>query len=309
MIRFVLVRLFRALLTIMAVVTFAFVVLRMSGDPATVMLGPDVPKEAVDAFRKAWGLDQPLWIQYLAYIKSIFTGDFGVSMRDKASALNLVLERVPATLQLTIPALILKLIFGIPSGVYAALHRQSFSDRGVILLAVLGFTIPSFVMGLLLVLIFSVILGWLPSGGQDTWMHGILPTLTMSIGGIGILARFSRSAMIEVMGQPYIRTASAKGLTWRDVVWNHALPNAAVPIVTIVGFMVGSLIAGAVVVESIFSWPGIDRLLVVSVTNRDLAVVQCILLIIAVAMVLSNLVVDLLYGWLDPRLRSHAAGH
>ncbi|MBB3388107.1 peptide/nickel transport system permease protein [Rhizobium sp. BK275] len=309
MIRFVLVRLFRAMLTIMAVVTFAFVVLRMSGDPATVMLGPDVPKEAVDAFRRAWGLDQPLWIQYLAYLKSIFTGDFGVSMRDKASALDLVLERVPATLQLTIPALILKLVFGIPSGVYAALHRQSFSDRGVILLAVLGFTIPSFVMGLLLVLVFSVILGWLPSGGQDTWVHGILPTLTMSIGGIGILARFSRSAMIEVMGQPYIRTASAKGLTWRDVVWNHALPNAAVPIVTIVGFMVGSLIAGAVVVESIFSWPGIGGLLVVSVTNRDLAVVQCILLIIAVAMVVSNLVVDLLYGWLDPRLRSHAAGH
>lgn len=309
MIRFVLVRLFRAVLTVMAVVTFAFVVLRMSGDPATVMLGPDVPKEAVDAFRKAWGLDQPLWIQYLAYIKSIFTGDFGVSMRDKASAIQLVLERVPATLQLTVPALILKLVFGIPSGVYAALHRQSFSDRGVILLAVLGFTIPSFVMGLLLVLLFSVILGWLPSGGQDTWVHGILPTLTMSIGGIGILARFSRSAMIEVMGQPYIRTASAKGLTWRDVVWNHALPNAAVPIVTIVGFMVGSLIAGAVVVESIFSWPGIGRLLVVSVTNRDLAVVQCILLIIAAVMVLSNLVVDLLYGWLDPRLRSHAAGH
>lgn len=309
MIRFVLVRLFRAMLTIMAVVTFAFVVLRMSGDPAMVMLGPDVPREAVDAFRKAWGLDQPLWIQYLAYIKSIFTGDFGVSMRDKASAIQLVLERVPATLQLTVPALILKLVFGIPAGVYAALHRQSFSDRGVILLAVLGFTIPSFVMGLLLVLLFSVILGWLPSGGQDTWVHGILPTLTMSIGGIGILARFSRSAMIEVMGQPYIRTASAKGLTWRDVIWNHALPNAAVPIVTIVGFMVGSLIAGAVVVESIFSWPGIGRLLVVSVSNRDLAVVQCILLIIAAVMVLSNLVVDLLYGWLDPRLRSHAAGH
>lgn len=309
MIRFVLVRLLRAVLTIMAVVTFAFVVLRMSGDPAMVMLGPDVPQEAVDAFRRAWGLDQPLWIQYIAYLKSIFSGDFGVSMRDKASAIQLVLERVPATLQLTVPALLLKLVFGIPSGVYAALHRQSFSDRGVILLAVLGFTIPSFVMGLLLVLIFSVILGWLPSGGQDTWMHGILPTLTLSIGGIGILARFSRSAMIEVMGQPYIRTASAKGLTWRDVVWNHALPNAAVPIVTIVGFMVGSLIAGAVVVESIFSWPGIGRLLVVSVTNRDLAVVQCILLIIAVAMVVSNLVVDLLYGWLDPRLRSHAAGH
>jgi peptide/nickel transport system permease protein len=308
MIRFVLVRLFRALITILAVVTFAFVVLRMSGDPAQVMLGPDVPQDSVDAFRKAWGLDQPLWIQYIAYLKSIFTGDFGVSMRDKASALRLVMERVPATLQLTVPALILKLVIGIPAGVYAALHRQSFADRGVILLAILGFTIPSFVMGLVLVLIFSVMLGLLPSGGQDTWMHGVLPTITMSIGGIGILARFSRSAMIEVMGQPYIRTASAKGLKWSDVVWSHALPNAAVPIVTIVGFMVGSLIAGAVVVESIFSWPGIGRLLVVSVSNRDLAVVQCILLIIAATMVVSNLVVDLLYGWLDPRLRSHT-GH
>jgi len=308
MIRFVLVRLFRALITILAVVTFAFVVLRMSGDPAQVMLGPDVPQDSVDAFRKAWGLDQPLWIQYIAYLKSIFTGDFGVSMRDKASALRLVMERVPATLQLTVPALILKLVIGIPAGVYAALHRQSFADRGVILLAIFGFTIPSFVMGLVLVLIFSVMLGLLPSGGQDTWMHGILPTITMSIGGIGILARFSRSAMIEVMGQPYIRTASAKGLKWRDVVWSHALPNAAVPIITIVGFMVGSLIAGAVVVESIFSWPGIGRLLVVSVSNRDLAVVQCILLIIAATMVVSNLVVDLLYGWLDPRLRSHT-GH
>ncbi|WP_085026581.1 ABC transporter permease [Ensifer aridi] len=307
MIRFVLVRLIRAVITILAVVTFAFVVLRMSGDPAQVMLGPDVPQDALDAFRRTWGLDQPLWVQYLAYIKSIFTGDFGVSMRDKASALHLVLERVPATLQLTVPALILKLLIGIPAGVYAALHRQSFADSGVIMLAIMGFTIPSFVMGLVLVLVFSVLLGVLPSGGQDTWVHGILPTITMSIGGIGILARFSRGAMIEVMGQPYIRTASAKGLKWRNVIWSHALPNAAVPIVTIVGFMVGSLIAGAVVVESIFSWPGIGRLLVVSVSNRDLAVVQCILLVIAAAMVVSNLVVDLLYGWLDPRLRSHAA--
>lgn len=172
MIRFVLVRLMRAVITILAVVTFAFVVLRMSGDPAQVMLGPDVPQDAVDAFRKTWGLDQPIWIQYLAYIKSIFTGDFGVSMRDKASALHLVLERVPATLQLTLPALILKLMIGIPAGVYAALHRQSFADRGVITLAIIGFTVPSFVMGLVLVLIFSVLLGVLPSGGQDTWMHG-----------------------------------------------------------------------------------------------------------------------------------------
>jgi peptide/nickel transport system permease protein len=168
---------------------------------------------------------------------------------------------------------------------------------------------PSFVIGLLLVLIFSVTLGWLPSGGQDSWVHGILPTLTMSIGGIGILARFSRSAMIEVLGQPYIRTASAKGVNWRGVVWKHALPNASVPIVTIVGFMIGSLIAGAVVVETIFSWPGIGRLLVVSVSNRDLAVVQCLLLLIAGTMVVANLAVDILYGWLDPRLRSKSVAH
>lgn len=307
MIRFIAVRILRAVITILAVVTFAFVVLRMSGDPAQVMLGPDTPQESVDAFRRAWGLDQPLWIQYLAYIKSIFTGDFGVSMRDKASALDLVLQRVPATLQLTIPALLLKLVIGIPAGVYAALHRQSFTDRGVILLAVFGFTIPSFVMGLLLVLIFAVILGVLPSGGQDTWVHGILPTLTMSIGGIGILARFSRSAMIEVMGQPYIRTASAKGVPWRKVVTSHALPNAAIPTVTILGFMVGTLIAGAVVVESVFAWPGVGRLLVVAVANRDLAVVQCILLLVAMTMVTSNLIVDFLYGFLDPRLRTKGA--
>ena len=307
MVSFVLSRLIRAVVTIFAVVTFAFVVLRMSGDPAQVMLGPDVPQDAVDAFRTAWGLDQPLWKQYIAYLQSIFTGDFGYSMRDKAPAMDLVLQRIPATLQLTIPALMLKLMIGIPAGVYAALHRQSIIDRGVILLAIFGFTIPSFVLGLILVLIFSVTWGLLPSGGQDTWMHGILPTLTMSIGGIGILARFSRSAMIEVMNQPYIRTASAKGVRWSNVVWRHALPNAAVPIVTIVGFMVGALIAGAVVVETIFSWPGIGRLLIVSVTNRDLAVVQCILLMIAMTMVIANLAVDLLYGWLDPRLRAAPA--
>ncbi|WP_353474681.1 ABC transporter permease [Salipiger sp. H15] len=307
MIRFFSIRLLRALVTVLAVMTFAFVVLRMSGDPAQVLLGPDVPQETVDAFRTAWGLDRPLWQQYAAYIGQIFTGDFGISMRDRSPALDLVLERLPATLQLTVPALLLQLGIGIPAGIYAALHRGSLIDRGVILLAVAGFTIPSFVLGLVLVLLFAVMWGLLPSGGFGTWWHGILPTITISIGGIGILARFSRSAMIEVLGQPYIRTASAKGVTWRQVISRHALPNAAVPIVTIVGFMVGSLVAGAVVTETIFSWPGIGRLLIVSVSNRDLAVVQCILLMIAAVMVVSNLIVDLLYGWLDPRLRSQAA--
>jgi len=307
MIRFVFLRLFRAFATVLAVMTFAFLVLRLSGDPAQVLLGPDVPQNVIDEFREAWGLDKPLWHQYLAYLGAISTGDFGLSMRGGAPALDLVLERIPATLMLTIPALLLKLGIGIPAGIYAALHRNSAIDRGVIMLAVLGFTVPSFVMGLLLVLVFSIYLGVLPSGGFNTWQHAILPTLTISVGGIGLLARFSRSAMIEVLGQPYIRTAAAKGVKWRDVVRGHALPNAAVPIVTIVGFMIGSLIAGAVVVETIFSWPGIGRLLIVSVSNRDLAVVQCILLLIAAVMVTANLIVDLLYGLLDPRLRNTSA--
>ncbi|MXQ10745.1 ABC transporter permease [Microvirga makkahensis] len=309
MLSFVLSRLLRAFITVLLVMTFAFCVLRLSGDPAQILLGPDAPQEAIDAFRERWGLNDPILVQYWAYLRSLLSLDFGMSMRDKSPALQLVLERIPTTLQLTVPALILKIGIGIPAGVYAALHRESVADRGVIMLAVLGFTMPSFVIGLLLVLIFSVTLGWLPSGGQDGWIHGILPTLTMSIGGVGILARFSRSAMIEVLGQPYIRAASAKGVSWRDVVWKHALPNASVPIVTIVGFMIGSLIAGAVVVETIFAWPGIGRLLVVSVANRDLAVVQCLLLVIAGTMVLANLAVDILYGWLDPRLSRKSGVH
>jgi peptide/nickel transport system permease protein len=309
MIRFIASRLFRAGLTVIAVMTFAFVVLRLSGDPAQVLLGPDVPQSVIRAFRDRWGLDDPIWTQYLAYMKAMFQGDFGLSMRDRSPAIDLVLQRIPATLELTVPALILQLAFGIPAGIYAALKRGTLADRSVIVLAIIGFTVPSFVMGLLLVLIFAVTLGYLPSGGASTWQHAILPIVTMSIGGIGVLARFSRSAMIEVMGQPYIRTASAKGVRWRDVVRYHALPNAAVPIVTIVGFMVGSLIAGAIIVETIFSWPGMGRLLIVSVTNRDLAVVQCILLLVAAVMVVSNLIVDLLYGWLDPRLRNTAAAH
>ena len=304
MIRFVLVRSGRALLTVALVVTFAFVVLRMSGDPALLIMSVDAPPEAIAAFRRAWGLDDPIWQQYLRYFAAIADGELGQSMRDGRPAIELVAERIPATLALTLPALMIKLGIGIPAGIYAALHRDSLSDRLVMITAVAGFTVPSFVLGLVLVLVFSVQLGWLPSGGQDSWRHAILPVVTLGIGGAAVLARFTRSAMLEVLGQSYIRTASAKGVPWAQVVRGHALPNAAIPTVTIVGFMVGSLIAGAVVVESVFSWPGVGRLLVVAVSNRDLAVVQCILLLVALTMVTANLVVDLLYGLLDPRLRS-----
>ncbi|WP_420103504.1 ABC transporter permease [Bosea sp. (in: a-proteobacteria)] len=306
MLRFLLIRFGRAALTVALVVTFAFIVLRLSGDPALIIMSVDAPPEAIAAFRKAWGLDDPIWLQYLHYFTAIGQGELGQSMRDGRPALQLVLERIPATLALTLPALAMKLGIGIPAGIYAALHRDSLIDRAVMVTAVAGFTVPSFVLGLVLVLVFSVQLGWLPSGGQESWRHAILPVLTLGIGGAAVLARFTRSAMLEVLGQPYIRTASAKGVPWARVVRGHALPNAAIPTVTIVGFMVGSLIAGAVVVESVFSWPGVGRLLVVAVANRDLAVVQCILLLVAITMVSSNLIVDLLYGVMDPRLRSGA---
>ncbi len=307
MLRFLAIRLGRAALTITLVVTFAFIVLRLSGDPAITIMSPEAPTEALEAFRQAYGLDQPIWVQYIRYFGAIMQGELGQSMRDGRPALTLVAERIPATLMLTIPALCIKVGLGVPAGIQAALHRNSFIDRLVMTGAVAGFTVPSFVLGLVLVLIFAVQLGWLPSGGQESWRSMILPIITMSLGGAGVLARFTRSAMLEVLGQPYIRTASAKGVPWAAVVRGHALPNAAIPTVTIIGFMVGTLIAGAVVVESVFSWPGVGRLLVVAVSNRDLAVVQCILLLVAATMVTSNLIVDLMYGVLDPRLRAGAA--
>lgn len=300
---FVAIRLARALLTLGMVVTFAFVVLRASGDPARAMLSPETPAAAVEAFRKAWGLDAPVWVQYARYVLAIVHGDLGQSMRDGRAAITVVAERIPVTLMLTGLALALNLLLGIPAGIYAALRRGSLADRLVMAVAVAGFTVPSFVLGLVLVLAFAIELPWFPSGGAGTLRQLVLPVVTLGLGGAAVLARFTRSAMLEVLGQSYIRTASAKGVPWRGVVTGHALPNAAIPVLTIVGFMVGNLIAGTVLVESVFSWPGVGSLLVVSVMSRDLAVVQCILLVVAAAMIVTNVAVDLLYGVLDPRLR------
>ena len=302
--RYFAIRIGRAALTIVLVVTFAFVVLRLSGDPALMILGPEAPPEVIAAFRKAWGLDQPLWWQFLLYLGGVLRGDFGRSLINGAQVLPLVLERIPATLEIMLPALLLSTLVGVTMGAYAALKRDTPADRAVMLAAVAGFTVPSFVLGLVLVLVFAVELHLLPSGGNDGWRSAILPVVTLSATSSAILARFTRSAMVEVLGQPYIRAASAKGLLWRTVIRSHALPNAAIPVVTMIGFMVGGLLAGAVVTESVFSWPGLGRLMVTSVGSRDVAVVQCILLLVSATMVLSNLTVDLLYGVLDPRLRT-----
>ena len=306
MLRFLAAKLLRAFATIVLVVTFAFVVLRLSGDPAMLIMGPEAPPDAIEAFRAACGLDEPLWRQYLGYFGAIFEGNLGNSMRDRRPALAIVLERLPDTLRLMIPALLLKLLIGIPAGIYAALHRDSWIDRATMTLSVAGYSVPNFVLGLLLILLFAVNLRWLPSSGSATWWHAILPVIVLGTAGAGILARFTRSTMLEVLGQPYVRTAVAKGVAWHRVVNWHALPNAAIPTVTVIGFMVGSLIAGAVVTESVFAWPGVGRQLVIAVSQRDLAVVQVILLLVAASMTASNLTVDFLYGWLDPRVRTVA---
>ncbi|MET3338713.1 peptide/nickel transport system permease protein [Bradyrhizobium japonicum] len=300
---FALTRLARTMITIVVVVGFAFIVLRLSGDPALEILSNDASAQAREAFQKAWGLDQPIWVQFLDYVAHVVTGSFGNSMREGRDALAVVAERVPVTLMPTVPALFMNVLIGIPAGILAALRRNSVLDRGIMLVAVAGFTIPSFVLGLLLVLVFSVWLSWLPSGGARSWQHAILPVLTLGAGSAAVLARYTRSAMLDVLEQPYIRTARAKGVPAHSIVCRHALPNAAIPTVTLLGLMVGQLIAGAVLVESVFSWPGVGRLLVSSVASRDLPIVQCVLFLIAVAMVTCNLAVDLLYGLLDPRIR------
>jgi len=294
----------RAVLTVFLVLTFSFTILASTGDPALLIMSVDAPPEAIEAFRKQYGLDAPIWQQFTGYLRNLAEGNLGRSLRDGRDAWAVVSERIPMTLAITLPAFALKVGIGVPAGIYAALHRNSAIDRCVMMLSIAGYTVPSFVLALVLVLVFAVKLGWLPSGGYETWRHAILPVVTLGTAGAAIIARYTRSAMIEVLGQPYIRTAQAKGLLWEAVVRRHALPNAAIPTVTVIGFMVGSLIAGAVVVESVFAWPGVGRLLITAVANRDLMVVQAILLLVAISMVTSNLVVDLAYGLIDPRLRS-----
>ncbi|WEX91670.1 ABC transporter permease (plasmid) [Sinorhizobium garamanticum] len=303
-------KILRAALSIVVVVTLTFVVLRASGDPALQILGPSARAPDLEAFRQRWGLDQPLYIQYVHYLWAALQGDFGNSMLGGRPAMQLVLERMPLTLALMLPALALNVLIGIPIGAYAAMHRDSWIDRCVMMLTVLGFTVPSFVLGLLFILIFSVTLGLFPSGGADKWQSFVLPVLTLGIGGAAVIARFTRSAMIEVLSQLYVVAASAKGVTWRQVIHYHALPNALIPILTLLGLMLGGQVAGAVLVEAVFGWPGIGQLLVISVGNRDLAVVQVILLLVALTMTSANLMMDLLYGVIDPRLRTNrSASH
>jgi len=301
--QYLLQKLFRAFLTICIIVTFVFIALRMSVDSALVIFGPDASAEAIEALREAWGLNKPIWKQYLIYIGNIFHGDLGQSYLDGRDAIEIVAERIPKTLSLMGITAVITFLIGIPAGIYSALHHNTAIDRSTMTISVMGLSIPNFFLGVLLILLFSVSWRLLPSAGSETWRHYIMPVITMATAEAAVFARFTRSSMLEVLNEPYIRTAIAKGVPWKKVVREHALPNAAIATVTIAGFFVGSLIVGGVITENVFAWPGVGRLLVNSVANRDLAVVQTAILLIAISMVTTNLIVDLSYGWLDPRVR------
>ena len=301
--RFVATKVLRAVITLWMVVTFIFVILRVSGDPTDVLIGDDADPEVIAYYQEKWGLDRPIHEQYVLYFVSVFAGDLGQSFKDDRDAVEVVAERIPATLRLGFAAFIFGVCFGIPLGIYAALHRNSLADRLTMSVAVFGYAIPNFFLGILLILLFSMVLRVLPSSGSETIWHMIMPVITLGTAGGGALARFSRSAMLEVMNQPYMRTSRAKGVPrLRRIVW-HAIPNAAIPVVTVLGFKIGGLISGSLVTESVFAWPGVGRLLVTSVAARDLAIVQTLVMLVALTMVLANLTIDLLYGWLDPRIR------
>ncbi|WAP67737.1 ABC transporter permease [Jiella pelagia] len=301
--RFVLGKLLRALLTLVLAVTFVFVVLRMSGDPVTQMLPDDTPASVVADYRQMWGLDRPLPEQYARYVAGILHGDFGFSFRDDRPALDVVLERVPLSLELGLTALALTIVLGIGGGILAALKRGTSVDHATMAMTIMGHSMPNFFLGILLILLFAMTWRILPSSGVGTWKHLILPAVTLGTSYAATVARFTRSSLLEVLNQPFMRTARAKGVPFRRRILGHALPNAGIPIVTVVGLRLGALIGGAVVVEPVFAWPGVGQLLVNAVAFRDLAIVQTIVLLIAVTMVVVNFMVDITYGWLDPRIR------
>lgn len=305
---FILTKLLRTLVTGWLVVTIVFFALRLSGDPLAEMLPDDAPGELIAYYRQAWGLDRPLPEQYLAFWRSLFMGDLGQSFLERRDAVEVVLERVPQTLILTGISFVLMLVLGLGIGIAAALNHNRFLDRLVMSIAVSGHALPNFFFGILLILLFSVQLRWLPSSGRDGWQALIMPALTLTTGGAAVIARFTRSCVLDVLAQPHVLAARARGYPWPTVIMREVLPNAAIPIVTVIGFMVGGLIGGAVVTETVFAWPGIGRLLITSVGLRDFAVVQVVVLMIALTMVVSNLFVDLLYGWLDPRIRRAGTG-
>ena len=297
-------RLFFSLFVLWGAVTIIFVVLRLvPGDPAYIMLGPDADQAQVAALRAQLGLDQSLIQQYATYLANVVHLDFGESFRLNADSMGLVLQRVPATIQLATTALLLSLLIGLPLGVIAALRAHSWVDRAISVFSLMGQSTPSFWLGIVLILVFARGLKMLPSAGSGTWAHLVLPTITLALPFLAVLVRLTRSGLLEVVHEGYVQTARAKGLGEGIVILVHALRNALIPIVTVVGLQFGALLGGTVIVETVFAWPGVGRLLIDSIGRRDYGVVQASILLVATIFVVINLLVDLLYGFLDPRVR------
>lgn len=305
MMTFILARLVRALAVLVFTVTLVFVVLRLSGDSAQQMLSDTASPEALAAFRARWGLDRSIPEQYLLYAGNALQGDFGISYADGREVFDIVSERIPKTLLLTVSAFILSILIGIPAGILAAMRRESAVDKGVMAGAVLGYSIPNFLLGLVFVFIFAVWFRVLPSSGSSTWRHMILPVATFALFNAAAIARFMRSTLIDVLGQPYIAAARADGIPEREIILRHALPNAAIPMVTTLGFTAGGLLGGAVLIEPVFAWPGLGSGFVAATSSGDLSVVQAMILLFTTFMVTINLAVDVLYAVLNPKIRKH----
>lgn len=302
MIRFILSRALQAIVVLACVVLVVFSLMFLSGDPAVLQLPLDASPEDLAEYRRLMGLDQPFHVQFTTFVGNLLQGDFGMSWRYQRPALQVVLERLPATVELAMLSLLIALVIAVPVGVLSAVYRNGKIDTVAMIVALLGQSTPTFWLGTMFILLFAVNLGWLPTSGRGGFEHLILPALSLGVFLAGRNARLVRSAMLEVLNDDYIRTARAKGAPEWRVINVHALKNALLPVVTMVGLELGSLLGGAVIIESVFSWPGIGLLSVQAVGGRDYPVVQAVIIVAALIFVVTNLIIDLLYMWLDPRI-------
>lgn len=274
------------------------------GDPAKIMLGERAPQAEVAALRTQMGLDDPFIVQFYNFIRNATRGDFGRSLVTRRPVAEELFARFPATLQLAASAVLIAVAIGIPVGILSAVKQYSFFDGAAMTLALVGVSMPNFWQGLMMILLFSVYLRWLPSSGIGTFRHLIMPAVTLGTSSAALITRMTRSSMLEVVRQDYIRTARAKGLAERVVINRHALKNALIPVVTVIGLQFGYLLGGAVLTETVFAWPGVGRMMVDAIRQKDFPVVQAGVLLLAVAFSIVNLVVDILYAYIDPRIKA-----
>ena len=303
MLHVVLVRLFSSMLVLVGIVVVVFLLARVVGDPVALMIQPGMTEGEIGDLRRALGTDKPLWQQFVVFAGNVVKGDFGLSPWQGEPALGLVLERLPATMLLTTCAMLTAFFIALVVGAVSALTRGSAMDRGAMSLVLLGQSVPNFWLGLMLIMLFSTTLHWLPSAGYGTLAHVVLPTVTLAFFFMARLTRLVRSELLEVMAQDYIRTARSKGLPPALIFRRHAFRNIAVPLITVLAVDFGALIGGAVVTEMIFAWPGVGRLMIQAIGQRDFPIIQAGAFVIAVAVVLANLAADLAYAWLDPKVR------